>query len=182
MTNIEKIRAIIQDTPLYSMCDAVMDGVRSSLQLLYFPVVASSVIITGTADIPTVDEDNGVLTFATAPAEQTLVVEFKHVLFLDSAIQVFLDLNDDSIRLAAADALDSMATSQALIQKKIKLLDMQTDGPALALALRAHAKTLREQEALLAGGAEADFDIAEQVFDEAGLSERIMKLWLRQGV
>jgi hypothetical protein len=175
MTDIEKVRSIIQDTPLYSICDADLDGVITAVQLPFFPVVESSVIITG-ALTPTVDEDNGVLSFPSAPTAQTATVQYKHVCFLDATLQAFLDLNDGDIRLAAADALDSMATSQAMIQKKIKSLDLQTDGPALATALREHAKVLRE---VASGRGEAEFDIVEQINDEFGFHEKLIKDWMR---
>nr|WP_297424780.1 hypothetical protein [uncultured Actinotalea sp.] len=48
-----------------------------------------------------------------------------------------------AIRRAAADALDTIASSEALVSKKIRSQDLSTDGPAVAAALRAHAVQLR---------------------------------------
>lgn len=63
----------------------------------------------------------------------------------DSAIQAFLALNDDDVRLAAAQALDVMATNEAMTLKVITNMDLSTDGASVARSLREHAKALREQ-------------------------------------
>lgn len=48
------------------------------------------------------------------------------------------------ISRAAADALDAIASSEALVGKKIRTGDgLSTDGPAVAQALREHAARLR---------------------------------------
>lgn len=49
------------------------------------------------------------------------------------------------VKYAAADAIDALANNEALVLKKIKTEDLQTDGPATASALRAGARALREQ-------------------------------------
>lgn len=49
------------------------------------------------------------------------------------------------IARAAADALDAIATSEALISKVIRTQDLQTNGAETAAALRAHAKSLRDR-------------------------------------
>lgn len=52
------------------------------------------------------------------------------------------------INLAAADALDTIATSEALVGKVISTVDgLKTNGAALAESLRRRATTLREQAA-----------------------------------
>jgi hypothetical protein len=51
------------------------------------------------------------------------------------------------IARAAADALDAIATSEALISKVIRTQDLQTNGAETAAALRAHAKNLRDRAA-----------------------------------
>lgn len=70
-------------------------------------------------------------------------------IFTDSEIDTFLSLTavdgTNDVRLAAATALETIAASEALVQKKIKLLDLTTDGPAVANSLRASAKELRAQ-------------------------------------
>lgn len=49
------------------------------------------------------------------------------------------------VKRAAADAVDALANNEALILKKIKTEDLETDGPALANSLRAGARALRTQ-------------------------------------
>ena len=70
-------------------------------------------------------------------------------IFSDSEINTFLSLTavdgSNDINLASAVALETIAASEALVQKKIKLLDLTTDGPAVATSLRAAAKILRDQ-------------------------------------
>lgn len=51
----------------------------------------------------------------------------------------------ESIRRAAADALDAIASSESLVSKVIKTQDLSTDGPKVAADLRAHADRLRGQ-------------------------------------
>lgn len=46
---------------------------------------------------------------------------------------------------AAADAIDALANNEALILKKIKTEDLETDGAAVANSLRAGARQLRQQ-------------------------------------
>ena len=75
--------------------------------------------------------------------------DYTNPIFEDNEIDVFLSITavdgTNDINLAAAMALETIAASEALVQKKIKLLDLTTDGPAVATSLRAAAKLLREQ-------------------------------------
>lgn len=67
--------------------------------------------------------------------------------FSDDDIEAFLALEGDSVRLAAAQALDTIASNEALVSKRIRTLGLSTDGPAVAKALRDHAARLRSQVA-----------------------------------
>lgn len=99
--------------------------------------------------------------------------------FTDAKIDAFLALNvdgDDPIRLAAADALDAWASNEALVTKAVKLLDVNTNGPAVAASLREHAKTLREQAA-----AEIGIDVAEMALGSSSILEQITNRALREG-
>jgi alanine dehydrogenase len=98
-------------------------------------------------------------------------------LFQDDEIDAYLALKGGSILLAAAQALDTIASSEALILKKIRLLDVATDGPAVAKALRDHAKTLREQ--YIDEDGEGAFDIAQWVVNEFSAKEYWWNLGLR---
>lgn len=55
-----------------------------------------------------------------------------------------------AIRLfTAASLLDTLATNQAYVLKKQRTLEQDTDGPAVAASIRAHAKSLRERAAAI---------------------------------
>lgn len=68
-----------------------------------------------------------------------------NLLLDDAQITAFLAMNASVLKLAAADALDAIASSEALVSKKIRTQDLSTDGPATAAALRTHADKLRAQ-------------------------------------
>lgn len=67
-------------------------------------------------------------------------------LFTDGQITALLALEGDRVRRAAAQALDTIASSEALVSKRIRTLDLSTDGPAVAKELRARAADLRTQD------------------------------------
>lgn len=71
-------------------------------------------------------------------------VDEDNALFTDDQIGVFLDL-EVGVKRAAAAALDTIASSEVLVSKKIRTMDRETDGPAVADALRKHATALRLQ-------------------------------------
>ena len=67
-------------------------------------------------------------------------------MFEDASIEAFLAMAEDGdVRLASAVALDTIASNQALLLKKVKVGDISTDGPAVAKALREHAQALRDE-------------------------------------
>jgi hypothetical protein len=76
----------------------------------------------------------------------------------------FLTLNAGNVRRAAADALDTIATSEVLVSKVIRTQDLTTDGAKVADALRKQAATLRQQ-ADTADAAEDDgvFDVVDTI-------------------
>jgi hypothetical protein len=63
----------------------------------------------------------------------------------DEELTAILGLNGNIIALSAATALETMATKHASIMQKIRTLDLQTDGPAVAKALLDRAQLLRKQ-------------------------------------
>ncbi len=65
--------------------------------------------------------------------------------FEDTDIAAFLELEDDSVKRAAAQALDTIADDEALTSKAIRTQDLATDGPKVAAALRVRAAALRAQ-------------------------------------
>lgn len=79
--------------------------------------------------------------------------------FEDEEIAAFLEAEGENPKLAAALALEVMASSEAYKLKAVRVLDMQTDGTKVSVALLSRAAKLREQ-----GDEEADdsiFEIAE---------------------
>lgn len=71
--------------------------------------------------------------------------------FDDDEIDAFLALRGGDPVLAAASALRAVAASEALLSKKIRLQDVETDGPAVSRELRLQADRLEEQ-------ADSDYD------------------------
>lgn len=88
--------------------------------------------------------------------------------FTDPELEAFLALEGDAIKLAAAQAIDSQATNEALAAKVLKDHQLSTDGAKLADALRKHAANLRTQHY---DAAEADgyFEVVD--FTGDGLPE-----------
>lgn len=68
-------------------------------------------------------------------------------LLTDAKYQSLLDLEGGNVKLAAAQGLDIIASSETLVSKVIKSQDLSTDGPKVADALRKHAAALRQQAA-----------------------------------
>ena len=96
----------------------------------------------------------------------------------DSAITAFLTLNDSDVRLAAAQALDVMATNEAMVLKVIRNMDLQTDGARVADSLRVHASVLRQQAAADSEGA---IDYAEVAVDVFSARDIITREAMRRG-
>lgn len=97
-------------------------------------------------------------------------------IFDDDEIDTFLALQSNSVYRAAALALDTIASNEALVLKRVTSLDLSTDGPATAKALRESADQLRQQ-AKEAEAREDDgaFDFAEMVVDPFTRRERWWK-------
>ncbi len=72
--------------------------------------------------------------------------------FSDAEIAAFLEIEGDNVKLAAAQALDTIADDEALTSKVIRSQDLSIDGAAVARGLRERAATLRS-EGNSAGGA-----------------------------
>ncbi len=92
-------------------------------------------------------------------------------IFTDAELTQFYSLEEDSIFCAAALALEGIASNEAYVQKRIKILDITTDGPAVAKALLERAKVLRNK------AAEADWDIdwAEMAVSDFAYREMVEK-------
>lgn len=99
-------------------------------------------------------------------------------LFEDSEIEAFLAL-ETGVKRAAALALETVASNEAMVLKVIRLLDVQTDGAKVADALLKRAARLREQADADDLAMDGSFDIAEMVVDAFTWRERMRKQALR---
>jgi hypothetical protein len=99
--------------------------------------------------------------------------------FEDDEIDAFLALETD-VRRSAALALETIASSQALTLKVIRILDLQTDGAKVSDALLKRAALLRAQ-AEQAEAAEEDgaFDVVEMVPNQFAYRNHIYNEMLR---
>ena len=91
----------------------------------------------------------------------------EHEIFTNVEIDAFLDMEGDDVYGAAALALETIATNEALTLKVIKLLDLQTDGAKLAETLMKRAEKLREQS----DAVDEEFDIYEVIDNTTGTEE-----------
>ena len=94
-------------------------------------------------------------------------------IFEDAEITAFLTLEGSVVKLAAARALDVIATREVLVQKVLRIMDLTTDGAKAADALRALAKQLRAEAA--DEDTAGRFDWAEMVDSDFAARERILK-------
>ena len=65
--------------------------------------------------------------------------------FTDVEIDAFLTLEGGNVKRAAAQAIDTNATNEALASKVLRTQDLSTDGAKVAEAMRKHADRLRAQ-------------------------------------
>lgn len=100
-------------------------------------------------------------------------------IFADDDITAFLTL-EVGVKRAAALALETIASDEALVQKVQTTQGLSTNGAATATALMARAQKLRDQaladDERAEGGA---FDIAEMPESVFSQRERIRKEWQR---
>jgi hypothetical protein len=99
--------------------------------------------------------------------------------FEDDEIDAFISLETD-VRRSAAMALETIASSQAMTLKVIRLLDLQTDGASVAKSLMLRASALRKQaEDAEAMEADGGFEVIEMVTNEFGFRSRVNSEYLR---
>lgn len=78
----------------------------------------------------------------------------KSFIFEDNEIQAFIDMGG-GIKYAASSALRTIAGNEAQVSKRIKYLELSTDGPAVAKALNELADKLEAE----AGDADEEGDV-----------------------
>ncbi len=101
-------------------------------------------------------------------------------IFDDAEIDAFLALKGGSVKRAAALALDTIASNESLVYKRMQVLDLKTDGPAVAADLRKHATQLRlEADQDDTEAADGSFDFAEMVVSPFAARERVWNQGVR---
>lgn len=99
--------------------------------------------------------------------------------FTDDELQVFLDAEGGSWLLAAALALETMATDTKYLSKRVRLPDYEVDQTTIAAGLLAQASAIRQRVA--ESGEAGAFDIAELVYNDFTARERLIAEALREG-
>ena len=102
-------------------------------------------------------------------------------IFDDDDIDAFLSLESSGVKKAAALALETIASSEVLVQKRIKLLDLSTDGPAESTELLKRATLLRAQAEADEEGEYSPIDYAELIYDPFSWRERLVDEALEDG-
>lgn len=104
-----------------------------------------------------------------------------NAVFSDEEIQAYLDMNDSNVRRAAAEALETIASDEAMTLKVISTLDLTTNGASTSEAILARAKILREKADEADAGEEGGmFDYAEMNVNAFTARERVLKQALRE--
>ena len=89
-------------------------------------------------------------------------IDLSAPIFNDASVEAFLSLSGANVKRAAAAALLVIAVNETLVQKRLTLLDLKTDGPAEAEALRKLAAQYRaeaDEEAATAAGSLGWLDV-----------------------
>lgn len=94
--------------------------------------------------------------------------------FTDPEITAFLAIENGSVKRAAAQAIDTQATNEALAVKVLKDHQVETDGAKLADSMRKHADSLRKQAEWDEENGDAGFafEIVDVVPDAPSFPER----------
>lgn len=81
--------------------------------------------------------------------------------FTDAEITAFLTMEGDVVKLAAAQAIETNASNEALASKVLRTETATTDGAKLADALRKHAQSLRDQVAAVVDDEGYAFEVVD---------------------
>ena len=102
-------------------------------------------------------------------------------LFTDDDIDAFLALNGSEVKLAAASALETIASDQVLVLKVISNNGLTTNGAAVSAALLDRAARLRAEYQQQADEDFCGFDWAEHADSPPQTLELIVKEAQRNG-
>ena len=95
-------------------------------------------------------------------------------IFSDADITAFMSIEGSNVRKSAALALETIASSEVLVQKRIKLLELSTDGPAESKALLERSRMLRAQADADDADGTSMIDYAEWNLDVFSVRERLI--------
>ena len=95
-------------------------------------------------------------------------------IFSDADITAFMSIEGSNVRKSAALALETIASSEVLVQKRIKLLELSTDGPAESKALLERSRMLRAQADADDADGTSMIDWAEMNLDTFSVRERLI--------
>jgi hypothetical protein len=95
----------------------------------------------------------------------------------DTQVSAILTAEGGVTVLAAATCLEVMATNHVNILKKIKLMDLTTDGPSMAKVLLDRAKEMRGAYALTLQEGESDFEIFPVIVNANQRAEYMWHQW-----
>jgi hypothetical protein len=179
----ESISADYLDVPLRWQIQVMDVGGNIRTMGSGWITIVSDLILTPGAGVPSNSPVNSFTYDVTTDSGKVRLLcqdfDIAEPIFSDAEIQAFLDLNAQDIRFAAAQALEVIAANEVYVQKRIHLLDLQTDGPREAEQLMKLAVKLREQAVSGTTDINDMFDWAEQVFDVFSAREVIYKEFLR---
>jgi hypothetical protein len=99
--------------------------------------------------------------------------------FDDTEIDAFLSINNQDVRLAAAQAVDVLAGNQSYAYKHAKTGDIMVDPSKATTLMKEYATELRRQVYEGSGDMSEQFDWAEGTYDEFSTRERVIKQFIR---
>lgn len=178
----ESLLAAVLDTPL--RWEVQVEDVLNNIYTLGSGtiIIASDIVLSPGTAAPAIGPNSWSYDVTTTIGKVRLLCQdfdLTEMIFSDAEIQAFLDLNEQDLRWAAAQALDVIAANEVYVQKRIKLLDLNTDGPAEATALIKIAAGLRNQAATTVASVNDLFDWAEQSYNTSSAWEIIRNGFLR---
>jgi hypothetical protein len=131
----------------------------------------------------TLNEETGVIVFASAPADGAVVtVDYQWTYLTDSYYTNALARHNNNVKRAAADACETIGRDQVLLLKVVRLLDSTLDGGAMGREMRLSAQQLRRQaDDEEAREGDDALEIVEMVTNQFGYRERMRSQFLRGG-
>jgi hypothetical protein len=184
LSDIDAVRLKTSDRSTITREVVTADGQSSYFKLGHEPLIAGSLqlwiddVLTSTGF--TVDETNGVVAFADAPAVNSkLEFQYYWSLFSDEQIQHFLDESTGSVPLASARLLLALAADAAKVAERETLQGggglgaVTRDTAVTAKELRETAKAIIEFEVSISEleGIEAADGLTEIAWTEMNLKE-----------